>query len=103
MNLEKILYGTVQFVDLEPVIEDVKENIAFCGFRYVYIQGEKETFSIHILAKRVLELMKQTRFEYTDEEREAGKKIAASINRIYENNDERLKRKFFITLFLLYN
>lgn len=102
MNLENNLYLTDKFVELEQIIGNVKENITFCGSRYVYIQGEKETFSIHILAKRVMELMKQTRFEYTDEEREAGKKIAASITRIYEDNDERLKRKFFITRFFCY-
>lgn len=102
MNLENILYRTNKFVDLEPIVEDAKEGISFFGIRYAYIAGEKETFSIHILAKRVLELMKQNRFEYTDDEREAGKRIAAKINQIYENNDKRLETKWCITRIFCY-
>lgn len=102
MNLENILYGTDRFVDLEPVITNVKEAISFWGIRYVYIQGEKETFPIDILAKRIIELMKKTKFEFTDDERIAGKKIAAKIDKIYEDNDKRLTQKWFITRFICY-
>ena len=102
INLEKRLYNTDSFVDLELIIEDVAEDISFWGRRYVYLKGEKETFSIHILAKRVLELMEQHRFEYTNDERAAGKRIAAKINHIYEDNIKRLDGKWFITRILCY-
>jgi len=102
MNLEKKLYSTDSFVDLEPIIENVEEGISFWGRRYVYIKGEKETFSIDILAKRVLEIMKQKRFEYSNVERNTGKRIASKIDQIYDNNDKKLEKKWFITRFLCY-
>jgi hypothetical protein len=102
MNLEKKLYNTDSFVELESIIENVEEGISSWGRRYVYIKGEKETFSIDILAKRVLEIMKQKRFEYSDVERNAGKIIAAKIDQIYDDNDKRLEGKWFITRFLCY-
>jgi hypothetical protein len=46
MDLEKKLYNTDSFVDLEPIMENVEEGISFWGRRYVCIKGEKETFSI---------------------------------------------------------
>jgi hypothetical protein len=102
MNLEMLLYNSDKFIDLEPIIDGVKENISFWGHRYVYISGEKLTFPIDILPKRILELMKNNRYEYTDDERDAGKRIAAKINQIYEDNDERLIGKWFITRFFCY-
>ena len=102
MNLENSLYRTDKFVELEQIIENVKENISFWGFRYVYIQGSKDRFPIDILAKRIIELMKKTKFEFTDEERAAGKIISAKIDLIYNNNDKKLERKWFITRFLCY-
>lgn len=102
MNLENKLYGTDSFVDLEPIIEDVEDDISFWGRRYVYIKGETETFPIDILAKRIMELMKQAGFEYIDEERDAGQKIVVKINKIYSDNDKRLEGKWCITRFLCY-
>ena len=102
MNLENSLYTTDQFVELEPIIENVREDISFWGDRYVYIQGSDGRFPIDILAKRVIELMKKTKFEFNDEERAAGKKIAAKIDLIYADNDKRLEGKWFITRILCY-
>ena len=102
MNLENSLYKTDQFVELEPIIENVREDISFWGDRYVYIQGSDDRFPIDILAKRIIELMKKTKFEFNDEERAAGKKIAAKIDQIYADNDKRLEGKWFITQILCY-
>lgn len=102
MNLESSLYRTDKFVALEPIIENVKEDISFWGIRYVYIQGSKDRFPIDILAKRVIELIRKTNFEFTDKERAAGEKIAIKIDRIYEDNDLRLQNKWFITRILCY-
>ncbi|WP_042280963.1 hypothetical protein [Candidatus Protochlamydia sp. R18] len=102
MHLEDSLYQTDKFVELEPVIEQVKEGITFWGTRYVYLPGSSDRFHIDILARRVIELMEKTRFEYTEEERNAGKKIAAKIDQIYEDNDKRLAGKWFLTRFFCY-
>lgn len=102
MNLEKKLYSTNSFIDLEPMIENIEDDISFWGRRYVYIKSERETFFIDILAKRIMELMKQAEFEYTDEVRAAGQKIVAKINKIYSDNDKKLEGKWFITRFLCY-
>ncbi|KIC72698.1 hypothetical protein [Candidatus Protochlamydia amoebophila] len=102
MHLENSLYQTVKFVELEPVIEHVKEGITFWGTRYVYLSESSDRFHIDILARRVLDLMEKTRFEYTEEERSAGKKIAAKINQIYQDNNKRLAGKWFLTRFFCY-
>ncbi|CAF23422.1 hypothetical protein [Candidatus Protochlamydia amoebophila] len=102
MHLENSLYQTDKFVELEPVIEHVKEGITFWGTRYVYFSESSDRFHIDILARRVIELMEKTRFEYTEEERNAGKKIASKINQIYQDNDKRLSRKWFLTRFFCY-
>ncbi|WP_075883059.1 hypothetical protein [Candidatus Protochlamydia sp. W-9] len=102
MHLENSLYQTDKFVELEPVIEHVKEGITFWGTRYVYLPGSSDRFPIDILARRVMDLMEKTRFEYMEEERNAGKKIAAKIDQIYQDNDKRLKGKWFLTRFFCY-
>ncbi|MBS4163990.1 hypothetical protein PRO82_001299 [Candidatus Protochlamydia amoebophila] len=102
MHLENSLYQTDKFVELEPVIEHVKEGITFWGTRYVYLPESSDRFHIDILARRVIELMKKTRFEYTEEERAAGKKIAAKIDQIYQDSDKRLAGKWFLTRFFCY-
>ncbi|KIC72681.1 hypothetical protein [Candidatus Protochlamydia amoebophila] len=102
MYLENSLYQTDKFAELEPVIEQVKEDITFWGTRYVYLPGSSGRFPIDILARRVIELMEKTRFEYTEEERNAGKKIAAKIDQIYQDNDKKLKGKWFLTRFFCY-
>ncbi len=102
MNLNTFLYATDKFIELEPTIDHVKEDISFWGIRYVYLDGSKDRFPIDILAKRVMELVKSKHFEYSNQERIAGKKIAAKIDKIYESNDDRLERKWFITQYLCY-
>lgn len=101
MNLEYTLFTKESFVDLEPIIENIREGISFWGTRYVYIQGEKETFPIDILTKRISELMKQHNFEYSDAERTAGKKISAKIDQIYEDNNKRLEKIWCIITYVL--
>lgn len=98
MNLENKLYQTDSFVELWPTIENVREEISFFGVRYVYLSGEEETFPIDILAKRVMQLIKKTKYEFTDEERSAGRLIARKIDKIYADNDTRLERKWFMNL-----
>ena len=100
MSLDKILYGTDKFVELESTISSVQEEISFWGHRYVYIPGGQEKFPIDILAKRILELMEKFNFEYSDDERAAGKKIAAKIDQLYDENDKRLEGKWCITQWL---
>ena len=94
MNLAISLHATDKFIELEPLIEKVKDDISFWGFRYVYLDGCNDRFPIDILAKRVIELVKSKQFEYSNLERAAGKKIAAKIDQIYENNDGLLKTKW---------
>lgn len=102
MNLENKLYQTDSFVELWPTIENVREEISFFGVRYVYLSGEEETFPIDILAKRVIQLIRKTKYEFTDEERSAGRLIARKIDKIYADNDTRLESKWFITRFICY-
>ena len=100
MNLNKCLHATDNFIELKPLIERVKSDISFWGYRYVYLEGSNNRYPIDILATRVMELVQKKHFEYTNLERTAGKKIAAKIDQIYKNNDELLKNKCFITRYL---
>lgn len=102
MSLQNSLYITDKFVELEPIIENVKEDVSFWGTRYVYLEDCEDRFPIDILAGRVIELVKKTKFEFSDEERAAGKKIAAKIDQIYLDNDNRLEEKWLITRILCY-
>ena len=102
MNLNKCLHATDNFIELKPLIERVKSDISFWGYRYVYLEGSNNRYPIDILATRVMELVQKKHFEYTNLERTAGKKIAAKIDQIYKNNDELLKIKCFITRYLSY-
>lgn len=102
MNLNKCLHATDKFIELEPLIERVKSDISFWGIRYVYLDGSNDRFPIDILATRVMELVQKKQFEYSSQERTAGKKIAAKIDQIYKNNEEMLKTKWLITQYLCY-
>ncbi|WP_042280048.1 hypothetical protein [Candidatus Protochlamydia sp. R18] len=97
MNFQQVLTSTQSFVKLEPVINQASDEISFWGKRYIYIQRYKQDFPLHDLVACIIEIVIQKEFEFSPEEREAGRKIAAKINQLYQNNDNKLENKNLIT------
>jgi hypothetical protein len=82
MNLTQAL-RTDSIIALQSVLQQTDENISFFGFRFVYNRNYNEKLPIDSLANRIMELAKQKKFEFSDEERAAGKKICARIIILY--------------------
>jgi hypothetical protein len=96
MNLTQAL-RTDSIITLQSVIQQTDEDISFFGFRFVYNRNYNGKLAIDTLADRIMELAKQKKFEFSDEERAAGKKICARIIILYSNNKKKINEKNYFT------
>ncbi len=82
---------------------NTQENISFWGSRYITISmligGVRVKGTVHIdaLATRVVKLVQEHKFEYSQEERRIGSLISRKIDQLYDANDRRLNNRNFLT------
>lgn len=88
LSLNTFLSTAISFVELAPVVRQIRENISFFGWRYLYVPTYEGELHIDALANRVTQLAWDTR-GFSEEERTAGYEIADIVNRLYLENDRR--------------
>ena len=85
------------FNQLNNISSHAIPSYSFWGIRTFQAVGYEGKAPIDSLAYRVYELVKAKNFEYTSQERNIGKQIAANINRIYSVSDQQIANSNFIT------
>jgi hypothetical protein len=81
---------------MESDLLHAKEDISFFGYRYVYIPKFDGKIAIDDFPSRVMSLIRKN-FDFDENERSSGKKIASHINKLYEDNDKKTGKKNILT------
>jgi hypothetical protein len=89
MDIQAAVSSARSFSELRLIAERAEPHFSFWGSRYVTASGYEGTLDIDALASRTMELLDQFNFEFSLAEHNAGKRLAARIDRIYdEHNDQ---------------
>jgi hypothetical protein len=102
MSLKVAIAGSNSFADLSPIVEQVECKLSFWGSRYITGSTYEGTAPIDALASRVIELVNQCKFQFTDQERAHGKSIAGKITQIYDLSDTQVGQCNFITRVMVF-
>jgi len=86
MNIQTALSNARSFSELLPIAQHAEVNISFWGSRYVCVNGYQGTLEVDALASKTLELLRQTNYEFSEEEREVGKRLAGRIDNVYHDD-----------------
>jgi hypothetical protein len=112
IQLQTALDNASDFIALNHIVRNAKEDISFFGGRYIYAEGYEgyEGYvDIDAIAARFM-ILQKTHFELAQEERKVGRELSPLITKLYDSNDSRstniLTRIFCILrdfLRMLYN
>ena len=79
------------FQELHEIVRKAEPRVSCLGGRYVVARGYSNWVDHNALAKKTMALVKKN-FEFSEGEREIGKKIASKLDRIYKALDNKLQR-----------
>ncbi|NGX41226.1 MAG: hypothetical protein KR126chlam4_01065 [Candidatus Anoxychlamydiales bacterium] len=102
-NFAQIIQKSTLNNNFLKLVCNTQENISFWGSRYITISmliggiRVKGTAHIDALATRVIKLVQEHKFEYSQEERSIGSLISRKIDQLYDANDRRLNNRNFLT------
>ena len=102
-NFAEIIQKSTLNNNFLKLVCNTQENISFWGSRYITISmligGVRVKGTVHIdaLATRVVKLVQEHKFEYSQEERRIGSLISRKIDQLYDANDRRLNNRNFLT------
>ncbi len=85
--------------ELLQFVEKTQPKLSFWGVKSLIIEGSKETHSLDSIAIRVFDLVKQN-YEFSEKDREIGRKIMARIKEIYSESDLQVKKSNLLTRIL---
>jgi hypothetical protein len=102
MSLQVAIDRANSFAELRPIVEQSECKISFLGRRYIVAPNYEGTASIDSLAARVIELVNQYKFQFTNQERAHGKSIANKISQNYRLSDAQVKQQGFLIRFFVF-
>ena len=97
MEIQTALSRASSFSELLQIADLAEPHLSFWGTEFVSVSGYEGTLSIHELAARTLELLQQLNYEFSEEEREQGTRLASRVDNIYYNADDLQKDILCIT------
>lgn len=104
MKLSESVASSQSFLDLQSIIMDqssgktkICPKLSFWGGRYIQVLGYNGTADIDELAAKVIKLVYQKNFTFTDEERVIGNRIAGLISDAYHQSDAQVANANFLT------
>ncbi|HEU63851.1 MAG TPA: hypothetical protein ENH96_00480 [Chlamydiae bacterium] len=97
MDIKTTLQGSALSSNFLSLANKAQENISFWGDCYITIPGLNGEAPIDTLATRVIKLVQQQHFEYSQEERNIGSLISKKIDQLYSANDCRFKKCNILT------
>ncbi|NGX56965.1 MAG: hypothetical protein K1060chlam5_01220, partial [Candidatus Anoxychlamydiales bacterium] len=71
--------------------------LTFWGTRYIKVVGYQDRAPIDSLAARVIKIVENKKFEYTEQEREKGILISRNINKLYSDSDKQVGNSNILT------
>jgi len=83
LSIQSKLNNVISFAELEPIVKEAKEDISFCGVRYIYVPGYEGSLHIDALAEKVMELVRKN-FDFDEQERSVGQRIASKITLFFK-------------------
>jgi hypothetical protein len=97
MSLHVAISEAKSFADLRGLVDRVECHLTFWGNRYITLTNFEGIEPIDVLAARVIELVNQYKFKFTDNERLHGKAIAKKITQLYDISDAQVDHSWFLT------
>jgi hypothetical protein len=85
MQIQQRLSETQSFSGLLPLAEHAEAKLSFWESRYLCVAGYEGTLGIDALASKTLELLHQANYEFSEEEREVGVRLARRIDVLYND------------------
>ncbi len=82
--------------ELLQFVENTKPNLSFFGTTYLTVQGSEKTQSIDSITIRIFDLVKKN-YEFSEKDREIGRKIMARIKDIYSESDLQVEKSNILT------
>ena len=96
MKLETAI-RKADFTDLVQITSNVTPILTFWGTRYIKVVGYQDRAPIDSLAARVIKIVENKKFEYTDQERKKGILITKNINKLYLDSDKQVDNSNILT------
>ena len=96
MKLEAAI-KKADFNDLVKITSNLTPILTFWGTRYIKVVGYQDRAPIDSLAARVIKIVENKKFEYTDQERKKGALIAKNINKLYLDSDKQVDNSNILT------
>lgn len=96
MTIQKVLSECNSYKDLCTLAELSKPKLSFWGSQYIIVDGYEGTLEINDITKRLFELVKKD-YDFNEEERAFGKRIASRINYIYDDIDVQIRASNLFT------
>lgn len=101
MELSPAIQNATNLRDLLSMVREIREEISFWGYRYLYIPNSEYTGKAYIndLALRVMKLARLG-VRLNEVDREAGRELVQIADRIFLYNDNRTSEKNLFTRML---
>lgn len=90
MDIQTALSRTHSFSELLPIASQAEAKLSCLGCGYLCVAGYSGTIHIDALASRTLELLRRSNYEFSEAEREPGKRLAGRIDVLYHDIDMQL-------------
>lgn len=95
----KSVIDAADFSQLINIAQDVTVVISCWGTRWIQSSNYEGKVSIDSLAKRMIDLVREKKFEFSSQERETGRTLAVKITGIYKTGDQKIERSNCLTQF----
>jgi hypothetical protein len=86
MHIQQKISETRSFSELLPLSQHAEVKLSFWGGRYVCVDGYKGTLDVDALASKTLELLRQKKYEFSEDERVIGRQLASRIDVLYNDS-----------------
>lgn len=87
MDIQTALSNARTFSEILPLAERAEYKVSFWGKHYICVPGYEETLNVSALAGRVIELLQQNKYEFSETERFSGRRLAGRIDYLFEESD----------------
>lgn len=96
LQIQEVLAEVQSFTDLHLIVEKAKPELSYLGARNITSEEYEGSLSLDSLAVSTMALVRKN-FDFSEKDRVICKKIAETIDRIYEDSDLQVENSNWIT------
>jgi hypothetical protein len=100
MHIQTVVSRSSSFSELLSIAECAEAKFSFWGSRYVCVSGYEGEIDVNALASRTMELLKELNYEFSLTEHRFGRRLAARIDKLYDDQSRLVSQANWFSQFL---